>query len=678
MAKGQPSPVLQGIKAFFKWLMILLGTLLLIGAATGAIMACYAAGYIQSVIIPEAQEATAALDLIRSDVDLTSAIYYYDSDTGTYEVQETLYGTANRVWVSYDEVPQNLINATVAIEDKRFWTHGGVDWIRTASSVLSYVTGGRQEGGSTITQQLIKNLTGNNQVTVRRKVLEIFEALEFDATHTKEETLEWYLNVIYLGRGCSGVYTASYEYFGKDVSELSLAECASLISITNNPSLYDPYTYPENNYERRCLVLEQMYDQGMISEEEMNAAMAEEINFHSVEIEEEETTQLDSSEYYSWYTDTVIREVALDLMEVYEVEDYEVALQMIYSGGMRIYSCLDPDVQAAVDNIYEDTSRFDGNQSDGGQDLQSAITVIDNDTGAVVAISGGMGEKEGNLLWNRATRTLRPPGSSIKPLSVYAPALEMGILTPDDLIEDSPITLSDGTTYPTSNSGRRFTGDMVTVDYGLTESLNSVAVQILNRVSPRYAFNFLQERFGITSLVEDYTSPTGRQYTDLAMAPLALGGLTYGVSTYELTAAYAVFARDGIYVEPYVYTVVTNSSGEVILSQDGYELATNADGTSSVRGYAAGEAVLKQSTVDDMDGMLQHVVERGTGTAAQIEGVTVAGKTGTTDDDYDRWFAGYTDDYTAAVWTGYDNADTINYDGNPAVDLWRIVMEQIN
>ena len=153
MAKGQPSPVLQGIKAFFKWLMILLGTLLLIGAATGAIMACYAAGYIQSVIIPEAQETTAALDLIRSDVDLTSAIYYYDSDTGAYEVQETLYGTANRVWVSYDEVPQDLINATVAIEDKRFWTHGGVDWIRTASSVLSYVTGGRQEGGSTITQQ---------------------------------------------------------------------------------------------------------------------------------------------------------------------------------------------------------------------------------------------------------------------------------------------------------------------------------------------------------------------------------------------------------------------------------------------------------------------------------------------------------------------------------------------
>ncbi len=679
MAKRQPSPVLRGIKAFFKWLMILLGTLLLILAATGAIMACYAAGYIQSVIIPEAQEATAALDLIRSDVDLTSTIYYYNSESGTYEVQETLYGTADRVWVSYDEVPQDLINATVAIEDKRFWTHGGVDWIRTASSVLSYVTGGTQQGGSTITQQLIKNLTGNNQVTVRRKVLEIFEALEFDATHTKEETMEWYLNVIYLGRQCYGVYTASYQYFGKDVSELSLAECASLISITNNPSLYDPYTYPENNYQRRCLVLEQMYEQGMISEEEMNAAMAEEINFHSAEIEEEEeTASLDNDEYFSWYTDTVIREVALDLMEVYGVEDYDVALQMIYSGGMRIYSCLDPEVQQAVDNVYEDTSFFADNQSDGGQTLQSAITVIDNATGAVVAISGGMGEKEGNLLWNRATRTLRPPGSAIKPLSVYAPALEMGILTPDDLIEDSPITLSDGTTYPTSNSGRSFTGEMVTVDYGLTESLNSVAVQILNRVSPRYAFNFLQERFGITSLVEEYTSPTGRQYTDLAMAPLALGGLTYGVSTYELTAAYAVFARGGVYVEPYVYTVVTNSSGEVILSQDGYELVTNADGTSSVRGYAAGEAVLKQSTVDDMDEMLQHVVTRGTGTAAQIEGVTVAGKTGTTDDDYDRWFAGYTDDYTAAVWTGYDNADTINYEGNPAVDLWRTIMEQIN
>ncbi len=679
MAKGRPSPVLQGIKAFFKWLMVMLGTLLLICAATGAILACYAAGYIQTVIIPEAQEATAALDLIRSDVDLTSAIYYYNAGSGAYEVQETLYGEANRVWISYDELPEDLINATVAIEDKRFWTHGGVDWVRTASSMLKYATGGRQEGGSTITQQLIKNLTGNNEVTVRRKVLEIFEALEFDNTHTKEETLEWYLNVIFLGRQCYGVSTASYRYFGKDVSELSLAECASLISITNNPSLYDPYNHPDKNYSRRCLVLDEMCEQEMISEAERDAAKAEEIVFQRGEAEQEtESTSLDNDEYFSWYTDTVIREVALDLMEVYGVEDYDVALQMIYSGGMRIYSCLDPTVQQAVDNVYEDTSRFAGNKSDGGQDLQSAITVVDNSSGAVVAISGGMGQKEGNLLWNRATRTLRPPGSSIKPLSVYAPALEMGILTPDDLIEDSPITLSDGTTYPTSNSGRRFTGDMVTVDYGLTQSLNSVAVQILNRVSPRYAFNFLQERFGITSLVEEYTSPTGRQFTDLAMAPLALGGLTYGVSTYELTAAYAVFARDGLYVEPYVYTVVTNSSGEIILCQDGYELATNADGSVTVRGYAAGDAVLKQSTVDSMDEMLQHVVTRGTGSAAQIGDIAVAGKTGTTDDDYDRWFAGYTERYTAAVWTGYENADTVNYDGNPAVDLWHDVMVQIN
>ncbi|MCD7945907.1 MAG: transglycosylase domain-containing protein [Clostridiales bacterium] len=676
---GAAGRVFSGI---LKWLLMVLGTILLIGAATAAILAVYAANYVQAVVVPEAEEANAALSLVRSDTDLTSAIYYYDESTGTYQTEQTLYQSENRVWVTYEDIPQNLINATVAIEDKRFWEHNGVDWTRTAAAALYMLTGQRQEGGSTITQQLIKNLTQNTETTVKRKVLEIFEALEFDSTHTKEETLEWYLNKIYLGtyngNNCYGIYTAAQTYFGKDLDELSLAECAALISITNNPSAYNPSTHPENNLRRRCLVLDQMCEQGYITEEERDAAKEEVLVLASGDDteEEEETTTL-SSDYYSWYTETVISSVISDLMEAYDL-DSETASQLIYSGGLKIYSCLDPEVQAAVDEVYTDSATLGGHKSDGGQDLWSAITVIDNDTGAVVAVSNAAEEKTGNRVWNVATQTLRPPGSSIKPLSVYAPALEMGLVTPDSLLEDSQIRLSDGTLYPTSNSGKKPTGDLVTVEYGLQESLNTIAVQLLQRVSIQYSFNFLQERFGITSLVEERITTSGKYKSDLDFGPLALGGLTDGVSVYEMTAAYAVFARDGIYVEPYVYTIVTNSEGEVILSQDGYSITYDANGSPIITGYAEGEAVLKESTVEDMDSMLQNVVEKGTGTGAQIEGVTVAGKTGTTNDDFDRWFVGYTDKYTAAVWSGYEYAESINYDGNPSVDMWREVMELIN
>lgn len=676
MANPQKSPVLQVIKGFLKWIMMILGTLLLIGAATGAILACYGANYVTTVIMPEVEESMSGLNLMSSSTDLTSAIYYYDDVSASYQVEQILHGAENRVWVSYEDIPENLINATVAIEDKRFWEHGGVDWVRTGSAVLKMFTGGRQEGGSTITQQLIKNVTDERDVTVKRKVMEIFQALEFDSTHTKEETMEWYLNQIYLGKGCYGIYTAAQTYFGKELDELTLTECAALISITNNPSAYNPFNYPENNLKRRCLVLDQMCDQGYITEEARDAAKAEQLVLFYGEVEEEEVTET-QDEYYSWYTETVIVEVAEDLAELYGIDE-KSARQMIYSGGLQIYSCLDPNVQAHVDDVYVSGDLLKGHKSNKGQELRSAITVIDNDTGAVVAVAGDVGEKTGNRIWNMATDTLRPPGSSIKPLSVFAPALEMGMITPNSLIEDSSIRLTDGTLYPTSNAGKKPTGDQVTVNYGLQQSLNTVAVQVLQRVSPQYSFNFLQERFGITSLEEGYTTSTGKYKTDLALAPLACGGLTRGVSVYEMTAAYAVFAREGIYTEPYVYTVVTDSNGEVVLAQDGYSISYDAAGTPIISGYVAGQPVLKESTVSDMDEMLENVVENGTGKSAQIEGVKVAGKTGTTDDDYDRWFAGYTEDYTAAVWTGYENSESINYDGNPSTVLWQKVMAGIH
>ncbi len=677
MTSDQSNPVVEVLATIIKWLFLVLGTLLLIGAATGVILAWYGANYVQQVILPEAEEANRALNLVRSDTAQTSAIFYLDPASGTYQTEQVLHSSENRVWASYEDIPQNLINATVAIEDKRFWEHSGVDWVRTTSAMLHLLTGQRQEGGSTITQQLVKNVTGNTETTVKRKVLEIFEALEFDDNHTKQETLEEYLNRIYLGNRCYGVYTASQRYFGKEPGELTLPECASLISITNNPAVYNPEAHPENNVRRRNLVLDQMCEQGYISEQERDAAKATPLVLMRGDQQEQgsEQTSLDGS-VWSWYTETVFSQVAADLQREYNIDE-QTAVQMIYSGGLQIYSCLNPVVQQQLDQVLTNGDVLPGHTSTRGQNLISAATVIDNKTGAVVAVAGGIGEKTGNRVWNMATMTLRQPGSSIKPLTVYSPALEMGAVTPDSLIEDSSIRLSNGDLFPKSNHGKRPTGDMVTVSYGVEQSLNTVAAQVLQRVSPQYAFSFAKERFGITSLVEGYTGPSGKYYTDLDLAPLSLGGLTKGVSVYEMTGAYAVFARDGIYTKPYVYSVVTDSDGNIVLRTDGYDVTFDAAGQPIITGYAAGTAVLKESTVQQMDEMLQRVVTDGTAKNAKMQGITAAGKTGTTDDDFDRWFAGYTDQYTAAVWTGYENAETINYDGNPSVELWRQIMERI-
>ena len=676
MTHQHSNPAGEIAVSILRWILIVLGTLLLIGAATGAILAMYGANYVQQVILPEAEEANRALNLVRSDTAQTSAIYYYDKASGTYKTEQVLHSAENRVWASYDNIPQDLINATVAIEDKRFWEHGGVDWVRTTSAMLHLLTGQRQEGGSTITQQLVKNVTGNTDTTVKRKVLEIFEALEFDKNHTKQETLEEYLNRIYLGKRCYGVYTASQRYFGKEPSQLTLAECASLISITNNPAVYNPESHPENNVRRRNLVLDQMCEQGYISEQERDAAKATPLVLvRGDQQQQEQETSLDGS-VWSWYTETVFSQVAADLQKQYKIDE-KTAIQMIYSGGLQIYSCLDPDIQARVDQVMKNGNVLPGHASRRGQELISATTVIDNSNGAVVAVVGGVGEKTANRVWNMATMTLRQPGSCIKPLSVYAPALEMGAITPDSLVEDSSIRLSNGDLFPKSNHGKRPTGDMVTVEYGLVHSLNTIAANVLQRVSPQYSFNFVRDKFGITSLVEGYTGPSGKYYTDLDLAPLSLGGLTKGISVFEMTGAYGVFARDGIYTKPYVYTVVTDSDGNVVLATEGYDVTMDAAGQPVISGYAAGEAVLKDTTVTQMDEMMQKVVTEGTGTDAEMRGITAAGKTGTTDEDYDRWFCGYTDKYTAAVWTGYENAETINYDGNPSVVLWREIMESI-
>ncbi len=672
--KKQRAPAKTPVGRFFQWLGIILGTFALICVTTCAILACYGAIYVQNVIMPEVEQSS--INMVTSETDLSSNIYYYDDSSNSYDTAQTLYASENRVWVSLEDIPQDLIDATVSIEDKRFWSHKGVDWRRTAAAVKYMFTGQRIQGGSTITQQLIKNLTGNNETTVRRKVLEIFEAMEFDHAHTKEETVEWYLNAIYLGHGCYGVSTASEKYFGKSVSELSLSECASLISITNNPSKYDPYSQPDENLQRRDLVLDQMCDQGYISQSQRDSAKAESLNCVYGSNTNEAQNPVSDSEYYSWYTDAVIDEVIEDLEKQYGYDE-TTATNLIYSGGLQIYSCLKPEVQKQVDAVYTDTANFNQYSSKKGQALRSGITVVDNATGAVVALAGGAGEKEGNRIWNCATKTLRPPGSSIKPIAVYAPAIEEGLILPSSAEDDTPFMQnSDGSLWPVNSEG--YYSGLTDIDTAVRDSLNTVAVKVLDHLGLQTSYNYLTNQFGITTLVDNYETSTGAVKSDLNYAPLALGGLTKGISTLEMASAYATFPRDGVYSTPYLYTVVTDSDGKIILSKGDYDVELDDDEKATISGQADSKTILSQTTTFYMNNMLQNVVTSGTGTLAKLSGMTAAGKTGTTTDDYDRWFVGYTPYYTAAVWTGYDSQETINSSINPACMLWQKVMSGVS
>ena len=631
-----------------------IGTLFLVVIITGSFMACLAAVYIKNVILPTAAE----FDVADYPLNLSSTIYYNDPDTGELLEYETLSGDQDRVWVEFKSLPKNLRNAAVAIEDRRFYQHNGVDWLSTAKGVMKFFTGGKIRGGSTITQQLIKNVTQYDDVTVKRKIVEIFRALDFDKRYSKDQTLEWYLNYVYFGRRCYGVYTAAYTYFGKDVTELDLAECASLISITNNPSLYDPYTNPENNHARRNDVLDAMLRDGYISEAECARAKEEEIDFHRGSSSNQNST------LYTWYTEQVITDVINDLMDTYGYSEM-LAKDLVYSRGLKIYACVDVNVQAAVDSVYNDVENLPY-ISPSGQQLQSAITIIDPQ-GNVVALAGKVGEKTAadTRGYNMATRALRQPGSSIKPLAVYAPALEMGLITPYSTYEDSPVLLLENDTdnptrWPTNSDGR-YRGQ-VTVMQALTNSYNTIAVRVLQDVTPEASYEFLTEKFGISKshiVVEEVIN--GKSYTDIGLSQLALGGLTKGVSTLEMAAAYSVFPRNGVYIEPRTYSRVEDANGKILLENT-----------------QAMEPVLKETTVHYINTILQNVVRSGTGTSVAFPGMTIAGKTGTTTSQRDLWFVGYTPYYTAAVWVGYAGTSEVVKSTASARNMWRMVMSQVH
>lgn len=637
-----------------------LGTLLLIGLCTGAVLCCFGAIYIKTVIVPIA-------DLSLDDFELgeNSVMYYTDRSTGRDRELVTLLNTTSSIWVDYQDMPKDLINAAVAIEDQRFWTHPGVDWKRTGRAVLDMFMGNDISGGSTITQQLIKNLTDYNETTVKRKIIEIVRALRFTQHNSKEDTITWYLNVIPLGSGCEGVGSASYEYFGKPVNELTLAECASLISITNNPSKYGPYsparvatketgelwTAKQWNKWRQENVLSKMLELGMISQAEHDQAVAQELVFVRGE------NETAPNEVYSWYEETVIADVKQDLKEKYQLSDNRVD-QLLRSGGLRIYTCLDPAIQSVVDRVYTDRANLDYISKD-GQLMQSSITIIDNSTGDVVAIAGQFGAKTKNLLKNFATTSRRQPGSSLKPLAVYSPAIEMGLITPSTIIDDYPYNDSNGTGWPMNSGAARYKG-LTTVRQGLTNSVNTIAVRILaDKVTPQASFDFVQNRYHIDLVAARTVGDKIK--SDIDVAPLSMGGLTDGVCTRDMAEAYATFPNNGIYTFSRTYTRVEDSNGNILLDNQ-----------------VQREPVIKDTTAYYMNSMLTNVVTSGTAAGHGLGNMTAAGKTGTTSENYDRWFVGYTPYYTAAVWTGYERNAKMKTQGNPALNLWEKVMEEVH
>lgn len=582
----------------------------------------------------------------------TSFIYGYDSDGNAVELTR-LHGEENRIWVNLDDMSPHLKDAFIAIEDQRFEKHHGVDWIRTIGVIVKPSNSG--QGGSTITQQLIKNLTDEKDVTIVRKFNEILSALNLERNYSKDEIIEAYLNTIYLSEGCYGVKTAAETYFGKDVSDLNIAECASIAAITQYPGKYDPLRKPENNRQRQLRILEAMLKQGFINQEEYDEAVAYKMVFtNSEDYQGSQVSDSDSganeNKIDSYYVDYVIKTVLEDLQKMGYTE--RKAKSLLYGGGLKIYTAVDFDVQSALEDVYENYKRMPD------ESVQGAMVVM-NYEGRVLGLVGGTGEYSGSLELNRAFQSYRQPGSSIKPLSVYGPAFEKSLN--DDsvdiywstLIEDRPLKEVNGKPWPT-NEGGGYSGAKTTIQRGIANSMNTISARTLDKIGVDYAYDYITNRFHISSLGA----------ADCDYAPLATGSLTEGVSVLEMTAAYATFGNGGAYYQPYCYYKIEDSQGNTLIETDA---------------ASTKEQALTESTGWLMNKILQTVMTSGTGRSYKISGVECFGKTGTTTDSKDRWFVGGTPEYVAAVWYGYDMPKEIVYrlSSNPAGTIWETVMNEI-
>lgn len=666
-----------------------------------------------------------------SDVNIVpvgEATFVYDADGN--QLQKLTAPDSNRMPVDLDQIPKDLQYAVVAIEDERFYEHNGID-IRgiLRAAVRGITTGTFSEGASTITQQLIKNNVFTDWVNestlqrFQRKFQEWYLALELEKQVDKDEILENYLNTINLGNGNYGVQAAAQDYFGKDVSELTLSECTVLAGITQNPTRYNPITNPENNAQRRQEVLDHMLEQEYITKEQYDECLADNVYDRIQSIEQEEENE-DTT--YSYFIDELTEQVIQDLQDKRGYTEQQ-AYNALWSGGLRIYTTQDPDIQQICDEEYSDSSNFpSGSQveldyaltvrhpngeeenysaemleqyfienesadfsllfdsqesaqahvdaykayvlSDGSEVVaetvhftpqpQSSLCIIDQHTGYVKAIVGGRGEKSTSLSLNRATNTTRQPGSTFKPLAAYAAALNECDMSLATTFEDEPFTYDNG--EPLYNADRQYHGT-VTMREAIVHSYNIPAVKCMIDITPELGVEYL-EKFGFSSLVTEPVDINGESYDDLN-ASTAIGGITYGVSNLELTAAYAAIANNGVYIKPVFYTRILDSDGNVVIDNTPEKTT-----------------VIKPSTAYLLTSAMEDVISEGTGTRVQFDGMHLAGKTGTTDNYRDLWFCGFSPYYTCSVWAGYDD-NTVLPAGESRTyqqTLWRNIMERIH
>ena len=576
-----------------------------------------------------------------------TSIIYVKNEKGDWEEYQRLHGEENRIWVGLDKIPQTLIDAFVSIEDERYYSHVGVDWKRTTSAFLNQFLGfySSNQGGSTITQQLIKNITKDKEQNATRKAREIVRALLLEKALSKEQILEAYLNTISLGNGICGVQVAANYYFNKDVSELSLVECAAIAAITKNPSAYNPEDKPEGNRERRVTVLKKMYECEKISYEEYYNTALEDIV-----VDDSQRKELEAP-INSYFVDTVIDNVIEDLSEKYSCSK-ETASSMLYNGGYKIYSTVDLSIQSKMEEVYNETNRYFSQKSyKTGEKVQSAMTIMDY-KGHIVGIVGGVGEKTVNRGLNRAMHSPRQPGSTMKPLGAYAPAIDKGITTYSSVYEDSPLEKY----YPDGKDGPRewygyYAGNM-SVSKALERSANTIPCKIVKELGVKESFKFLTEKLNFKYLTE----------ADKNLASLAIGGCSYGITTTESAAAYAIFGNGGKYYNPVTYYKIVGPNNEIVL-QDGRNNQAIKPGTATV-----------------MNNLLQKVVYGWSGTGrgiASYSKMKAYAKTGTSSESNDLWMVAGTPYYVGSVWYGFDTPQTV-WNQAAAATVWRTVMKEVH
>jgi len=585
-----------------------------------------------------------AMNINNLTLNTSSFIYYTDEDGDTHQLQ-MLQAETNRIWVDSEDISQYAKDAIVAIEDERFFQHNGVDLKRTAGATVKFFlaklgVGEASYGGSTITQQVIKNITNEKDRTSGRKVKEILRAIALEKKMTKDEILTLYLNIVYFANNCNGIEAASNIYFNKHANELNLQEAASIAGITQFPSQYDPFANPENNVEKRNIVLGKMLELGMIDENEHSKAVKS-------RLVTDKSYKRSKNQITSYFSDQVVNDVIRDLMEQKGYSE-DFATQQVYNGGLKIYSTVNVDIQDIMEDVFEDTSNFPASNKGG----QSAMVITDPYTGAVKGLVGGLGEKESIRGWNRATQMKRQPGSSLKPLAVYAPAVDKNEITEATIVNDKAPEEGYGSDkWKPKNSYSNYYGDM-TVREAVARSSNIPAVEVLEKLGVGTSYSYLQNKFHLSNI-----SDKDKNYSSLA-----LGGLTEGVSPLEMAAAYGAFPNGGKYIKPYTYTQVVDSAGNVILQ----------NGPDSSQAISAAAAFI---TADLLSAVVNSSM--GTGRSARLSDIPTYGKTGTTDDNFDKWFVGFTPYYVGAVWYGFDSPSSLS-GSNPCPAAWKKVMERVH